>query len=133
MTGRDGAKGTKQPRNAKKRRRQVAIVGAGAGAFLAAAAMATGSAAPAHADIIDTLLDPIIQPLVTSLSDAIAGFDPAAATDLTSWTDSLLTSLNSIDLAVPSAAEPAAAADVGHLRHSDHRARGHRADRAGHG
>jgi hypothetical protein len=110
MAGRDGTKGNTQSRNAKKRRHQVAIVGAGAGAFLAAAAMATGSAAPAHADIIDTLLDPIIQPLMTSLSDAIAGFDPAAATDLTSWTDSLLASLNSIDLAVPSAAEPAAAA-----------------------
>ncbi len=57
-----------------------------------------------------TLLDPIIQPLLTSVTDAIAGFDPAAATDITSWTDSLLASLNSIDLAVPSAAEPAAAA-----------------------
>jgi hypothetical protein len=109
MAGRDGTKGNTQSRNAKKRRRQVAIVGAGASAFLAAAAMATGSAAPAHADI-DTLLDPIIQPLMTSLSDAIAGFDPAAATDLTSWTDSLLASLNSIDLALPSAAEPAASA-----------------------
>ena len=84
------------------------------GAFVAAAAMATGSAvtaAPAKADI-DAFLDPLIQPLMTSLSDAIAGFDPAAATDLTSWTDSLLTSLNSIDVgaaALPSAAEPAAA------------------------
>ena len=47
---------------------------------------------------------------MTSLSDAIAGFDPAAATDLTSWTDSLLASLNSIDLALPSTADPAAAA-----------------------
>jgi hypothetical protein len=108
MAGRDGTKGNTQSRNAKKRRRQVAIVGAGAGAFLAAAAMATGSAAPAKADI-DDLLDPIIQPIITSLSDAIAGFDPAAATDLTSWTDSLLASLNSIDLVLPSAAEPAAA------------------------
>jgi hypothetical protein len=107
MTGRDGTKGNTQSRNAKKRRRQVAIVGAGAGAFLAAAAMATGSAAPAKADL-DDLLDPIIQPLITSLSDAIAGFDPAAATDVTSWTDSLLNSLNSIDLALPSTAEPAA-------------------------
>ena len=76
--------------------------------------MATGSAvtaAPAKADI-DALLDPIIQPLMTSLSDAIAGFDPAAATDLTSWTDSLLASLNSLDIgaALPSSAEPAAAA-----------------------
>jgi hypothetical protein len=74
--------------------------------------MATGSAvtaAPAKADI-DALLDPIIQPLMTSLADSIAGFDPAAAADLTSWTDSLLSSMNSIDLALPSAADPAAAA-----------------------
>ncbi|MGB6205662.1 PecA family PE domain-processing aspartic protease [Mycobacterium sp.] len=98
--------------NAKARRRQV-ILGGAASAFVAAAAMATGSAvtaAPAKADI-DAILDPIIQPLMTSLSDAIAGFDPAAAVDLTSWTDSFLASLSSLDAAaaVPAAAEPAAA------------------------
>ena len=81
------------------------------GVFFAAAAMATGStvtAAPAKADFED-LLDPIIQPILTSLTDSIGAFDPAAALDLTSWTDSFLASLNSIDLALPSAAEPAAA------------------------
>ena len=83
-------------------------MGGAIGAFVAAAAMATGSAAPAKADFED-LLDPIIQPLLTSLTDSISGFDPAAATDLTSWTDSLLASLNSIDLALPSTADPAAA------------------------
>ncbi len=88
------------------------VVMGGAGIVLAAAAMVTGSAltaAPAKADI-DALIDPIIQPIVTSLTDAISGFDPAAATDLTSWSDSLLASLNSIDLAVPGASEPAATA-----------------------
>jgi hypothetical protein len=109
MSGRDGTQGNTPARNPKMRRRRVVIMGGAVGAFAAAATMATGSAAPAHADI-DALLDPIIQPLVTSLSDAIAGFDPAAATDLTSWTDSLLSGLNSIDLAVPSVAEPAGAA-----------------------
>src|SRR3984957_17216011 len=99
----------KQVRSANVGRRLLVGMGAGAGVFLAAAAMATGSAAPAKADFED-LLDPIIQPLVTSLSDAIAGFDPAGATDLSSWTDSLLASLNSIDLALPSTADPAAAA-----------------------
>jgi len=105
MTGRDGTKGNN--------RRRMSIVGGAVGAFAAAAAMATGSAvtaAPAKADI-DALLDPIIQPIITSLSDALVGFDPAAAADLTSWTDSLLASLNSLDVtaALPSAAEPAAA------------------------
>jgi hypothetical protein len=103
MTGRDGTKGNN--------RRRMSIVGGAVGAFAAAAAMATGSAvtaAPAKADI-DALLDPIIQPIVTSLSDAIVGFDPAAAADLTSWTDSLLASLNSLDAAVPASAEPASA------------------------
>ncbi len=114
MAGRDSANGTTHSRNAKVRRRRVRIMGGAVGACMAAAAMATGSAvtaAPAKADI-DTLLDPIIQPLMTSLSDAIAGIDPAAATDLTSWTDSLLASLNSLDIgaALPSTAEPAAAA-----------------------
>jgi len=105
MASRNGANGK------NRRRRRVVILGGAAGAFMAAAAMATGAAAPAKADI-DALLDPIIQPLVTSLSDAIAGFDPAAATDLTSWTDSLLASLNSLDVgaALPSSAEPAAVA-----------------------
>jgi hypothetical protein len=109
MAGRDGAKGIKNSGNSKVRRRGLVVVGGAVGAFVAAAAMATGSAAPAKADI-ETLLDPIIQPLITSLSDAIVGFDPAAATDLTSWTDSLLASLNSIDLALPSTADPAASA-----------------------
>jgi hypothetical protein len=98
MTGRDGIKGNN--------RRRMSIVGGAVGVFAAAAAMATGSAvtaAPAKADI-DALLDPIIQPIVTSLSDAIAGVDPAGAADLTSWTDSLLASLNSLDAAVPAAA-----------------------------
>jgi PE-PGRS C-terminal aspartyl peptidase-like domain len=105
MAGRDG---TKQARSAKARRRLLVGMGAGAGVFFAAAAMATSSAAPAKADFED-LLDPIIQPILTSLTDSIGAFDPAAALDLTSWTDSFLASLNSIDLAVPSAAEPAAA------------------------
>ncbi len=113
MASRHSANGTTESRNAKARRRPVAILVGAAGAFAAAAALATGSAvtaAPAKADI-ETLLDPIIQPLMTSLSDAIAGFDPAAAADLTSWTDSLLSSLSALDVsaALPAAAEPAAA------------------------
>jgi hypothetical protein len=105
MAGRDGMK---QARSAKAGRRLLVGMGAGAGVFFAAAAMATGSAAPAKADF-EELLDPIIQPILTSLTDSLAAFDPAAALDLTSWTDSFLASLNSIDLALPSAAEPAAA------------------------
>jgi hypothetical protein len=98
----------KQVRSANIGRRLLVGMGAGAGVFFAAAAMATGSAAPANADF-EELLDPIIQPILTSLTDSIGAFDPAAALDLTSWTDSFLASLNSIDLALPSAAEPAAA------------------------
>src|SRR5580698_6045782 len=102
----------KQVRSANVGRRLLVGVGASAGVFLAAAAMATGStvtAAPAKADFED-LLDPIIQPILTSLTDSIGAFDPAAALDLTSWTDSFLASLNSIDLAVPAASESAASA-----------------------
>jgi hypothetical protein len=43
------------------------------------------------------------------LTDSIGAFDPAAALDLTSWSDSFLANLDSIDLAMPSVAEPAAA------------------------
>jgi hypothetical protein len=99
----------KQVRSANIGRRLLVGMGAGAGVFFAAAAMATGSAAPAKADFED-LLDPIIQPILTSLTDSIGAFDPAAALDLTSWSDSFLASLNSLDLALPSAAEPAASA-----------------------
>jgi hypothetical protein len=108
MAGHDGKKPV---RSANVGRRLLVGMGAGAGVFLAAAAMATGStvtAAPAKADF-EELLDPIIQPLLSSLTDSIGAFDPAAALDLTSWTDSFLASLNSIDLALPSVAEPAAA------------------------
>jgi hypothetical protein len=109
MAGRNST--NKQSRNGTARRCGV-VMGGALGAFVAAAAMATGSAAPAKADF-EELLDPIIQPLLTSLTDSLAGFDPAAATDITSWTDSLLSSLNSIDLALPSTAEPAAAVAAG--------------------
>jgi hypothetical protein len=84
-------------------------LGGGVSAFAAAAAMATSSAAPAKADFED-LLDPIIQPILSSLTESLTAFDPAAALDFTSWTDSLLSSLNSLDVAFPSIAEPAAAA-----------------------
>jgi hypothetical protein len=104
MAGRESAK---YSRTAKARRCGV-VMGGALSAFVAAAAMATGSAAPAKADFED-LLDPIIQPLLTSFTDSVAAFDPAAAVDITSWTDSLLSSLNSIDVALPAAAESAAA------------------------
>ena len=62
MAGRYSAKGIKNSGNSKVRRRGLVVVGGAVGAFVAGAAMATGSAAPAKADI-ETLLDPIIQPL----------------------------------------------------------------------
>ena len=121
MAGRNST--NKQSRNGTARRCGV-VMGGALGAFVAAAAMATGSAAPAKADF-EELLDPIIQPLLTSVTDSLAGFDPAAATDMTSWTDSLLSSLNSIDLAVPSAAEPATAARQPPRRHPTRQRRPH--------
>ena len=107
-----GLDGKRQTSKAGAGRRLLMGVGAGAGVILAAAAMATGSAvtaAPAHADFED-LLDPVIQPLISSLTESLTAFDPSAAVDLTSWTDSFLSSLNSIDLALPASAESASAA-----------------------
>src|ERR1700744_2133018 len=109
MAGHDGKK---QARSATAGRRLLVGMGGGAGVFLAAAGMATGSAgtaAPGNA-AFEELLDPIIQPILTSLTDSIGAFDPAAALDLTSWTDSFLASLNSIDLALPAPSEPVAVA-----------------------
>lgn len=97
----------------KSRHRLLSGLGVGAGAFIAAAAVATSSVAPAKADFED-LLDPIVQPILTSLTDSIAVFDPAAALDLTSWADSLLASLNtSFDFALPTADSAVAAASTG--------------------
>ena len=93
-------------------RRLLSGVGASAGAFVAAAAVAAGPAAPAKADVED-LLDPIVQPILTSLTDSVTLFDPAAALDLTSWTDTLLASLGSFDLALPTADSAVAAAATG--------------------
>jgi hypothetical protein len=108
MAGRDGVKVNTHLRNAKVRRCGLAMGGA-LGAFVAAAAMATSSAAPAKADF-DDLLDPIIQPILTQVTDSLAGFDPTLATDLTSWTDSLLSSLNSLDSATAGSSTAVAAA-----------------------
>ena len=68
---------------------------------MAAAVVATGSlftAAPARADVED-LLDPILQPLLTHVADALSGIDPTLGADLTAWTDSALAHLDSLDSA----------------------------------
>ena len=101
MADRDSAYG--------KNRRRLVITGGAVGAFMAAAAMATGSAAPAKADL-DDLLDPIIQPILTQVTDSLAGFDPTLATDLTTWTDTFLANLNSLDTATAAATTAASSA-----------------------
>ena len=86
--------------------RRLVGMGAGTGLLLAAtAAMATGSAAPVKADF-DDLLDPILQPLISSFTESITALDPAAATDVSSLLDSL--GLGSFDSLTSSATEPAA-------------------------
>ena len=86
--------------NQRARPRVIILAGA-AGACLAAAVVATGSlftAAPARADVED-LLDPILQPLLTHVADALSGIDPTLGADLTAWTDSALAHLDSLDSA----------------------------------
>lgn len=80
----------------KARCRLLSGAGVSAAVFVSAAVLSSSSAAPATADFED-LLDPIL----TSLTDSIALFDPAAALDLTSWSDTLLAGLGSVDLALP--------------------------------
>jgi hypothetical protein len=112
MAGRHSTDGNTHSRSPRVRRRRVVVLGGAVGTFLAAAAMATGStvtAAPAKADFED-LLDPIIQPILTQVTDSIATIDPALATDLTSWTDTFLGDLNSIDSAVGAASTGATTA-----------------------
>jgi hypothetical protein len=111
MAGRDSDRGESVSKTFRARRRRV-VVGATAGAFLAAAAMATGTAPSAEADILDSILDPILQPVVTSLTDVLSSIDPAAVTDLTSLIDMSGLSLSTVDpaAAVAAAAGPAALA-----------------------
>jgi hypothetical protein len=100
MTRRHGKKQTFTPW-----RRLVSGVGVSAGAFAAAAALATGSAAPAQAD-----LDDLFDPIISSLTDSIAVFDPAAALDFTGWADEMLDSLNAFDFLWPTTDSAFAAA-----------------------
>ena len=84
----------------------------GAGVVAAATTISIGAAAPAQADL-DDLLDPIVQPILASLTDAIEVFDPAAALDLTGWADTFLDSLGTFGLALPTADSAIAAAATG--------------------
>lgn len=110
MAGRNSATGNNVSGNGRARRRRVVGMGTAVGGFLAAAAMTTGSAPSAEADIVD-LLDPIIQPIVTAMTGVIGSVDPAAATDLSSLFDVSGLSLSSIDPAgaLSAAAAPASA------------------------
>ncbi|HYB35780.1 MAG TPA: hypothetical protein VEF72_08395 [Mycobacterium sp.] len=82
------SKRNRKPRNAKtRRRRRVFGLGTTAGAVLAAAMtpLATAPTAPkANADIIDLIIDPIIQPLMSLIDPVVAGLassaDPALGT-----------------------------------------------------
>ncbi|WP_293004482.1 PecA family PE domain-processing aspartic protease [Mycobacterium sp.] len=95
-------------------RRALSGVGAGAGGVVVAAAIATGSAAPAQAD-----LDDLFDPIISSLTDSIAVFDPAVAVDFTGWADELLDSLNAFDFLWPSTDSAFAAAASGALPAAD--------------
>lgn len=76
---------------------------------VAVAAMATGlfvGAAPANADFED-LLDPILQPLLTHVTDSLAGMDGAFAMDVTAWADHALAHLDSLDAATAASSSAA--------------------------
>ena len=71
--------------------------------------MATGlfvGAAPANADFED-LLDPILQPLLTHVTDSLAGMDGAFAMDVTAWADHALAHLDSLDAATAASSSAA--------------------------
>ncbi|WIM88645.1 PecA family PE domain-processing aspartic protease [Candidatus Mycobacterium wuenschmannii] len=99
---------------ARRLRSKLVSLGASAGALAAAAAIATGSAAPAKAD-----LDDLFDPIISSLTDSIAVFDPAFAVDFTSWADELLDSLNAFDFLWPTTDSAFAAAATGALPAAD--------------
>lgn len=90
MAGRNGTKRNGRSGRSTTRRRVVGL-GTGVGACLAAATMTTGTVAtapPAHADVFDMIVDPIVQPAISAVSDALtalpAAADPLAGLDLSS-------------------------------------------------
>src|SRR6202042_267971 len=76
-------------RQAMARRRGVGL-GAGAGAFLAFGMGPLASAPPAHADVLDVIVDPIVNPLqqaMAGVGDAVLALDPTAGLDAVAGLD----------------------------------------------
>ena len=81
------SKRNRRSAKAKARRRAIGL-GGGAGAFLAFGLSPLASAPAAHADGLDAIIDPIINSVLSHLTDsitsfdALAGIDPSSALDL---------------------------------------------------
>src|SRR5271168_3398716 len=104
MAGRRSAKGNLRSGKAYARRRTIGL-GGGAGAFLALGLSPLAAAPPAHADVLDTILDPII--------NSLGSFDPTLGADLSGLATSFDPTFVGDSLAAAgSSADPAVAAAV---------------------
>ena len=90
--------GLNSKRNRRSRRNKARLRAIGLsstlGAFLAAGMTPLAAAPPAHADVLDTIIDPILQQALTGVTDALSGIDPALGLDH-------LASLGSVGLEAP--------------------------------
>ncbi|MFZ1164726.1 hypothetical protein, partial [Mycobacterium sp.] len=89
MAGRRGCKWSRGSRQAAARRRGVGL-GASACAFLAFGLAPLASTPPAHADVLDVVVDPILNPLQQALAgvgDAVSLIDPTAGLDAVAGLD----------------------------------------------
>src|SRR5260370_39857202 len=105
MPGKRSAKGNRRSGKAKARRRTIGL-GGSAGAFLAFGLSPLASAPPAHADVLDSILDPII--------NSLASIDPTLAVDATGWLASLDSALGAAARLDPATGPGGARLAAGH-------------------
>jgi hypothetical protein len=99
-----------RPRNAKALRRAVVGLIASVGAFLAFGMSPLATAPPAHADILDSIIDPVI--------NSLAGVDPTLGADMTGWLanlDPALAAASSVDTSSLAGAATAESSSLGAL------------------
>ena len=105
------SKRNRRSAKAKARRRAIGL-GGGAGAFLAFGLSPLASAPPAHADGLDAIVDPIINSVLSHLTDSITSFDALVGIDPSTALDLGSLAVPATDLASP-ATDAAAAVPTG--------------------
>lgn len=86
MARRNGKQKRRSDRDKARRRRSIGL-GGSAGAFLAFGLGPMAAAPPAHADEFDVIIDPIVNSILGSVTDSMAGLDALIGVDPTAGLD----------------------------------------------